>query len=376
MRDLRDAKARVSSSDYSMTPARLSAVFSPALQPLIQEACKVFAQPSGVDFAQVATALALTCAGAVDDRVRFVFDLFDLNGDGILERDGVRGLVACAVHCVVTAHGAVLNCDLDAAVAAAFQQCDDDDSDDFWADVEEADDDDDFERSDSRDDASFDHVHKISRSDFVTFCVNHRLARAFLDVVGLAPRTRRLQEAEDARLKALEFDRAVAAVRPPWTIGFFGEKGTREALLRAQGLPKIVATWLLDIQPFVAPLDDARRYGIILRARRRLTLLVHIEELDQGSSEELREERRMKAAHSARVVTRRCGAGDLCTVALPPLTPGRRHVVSMAVDPCSNVDWSHDLVARGASSTEPTSLWSADFTPPFVARDSHRYVRT
>lgn len=365
-----------------------------------------------VDFVEVLVAFSLTCAGSLEERLRFVFDLFDLDSDGVLERDGLHALMSCISRTAARLQLAppiqqnALEIELAVAAACRYRQhtkgarievhteSDDELSSDEGASSQEM---------SSESDDGFESRFVLTREGFVLFATTESLAARFVRMLSAVPRMKSLLEGCERRncmFRYLEFTRRE---RPEWTIGHQGIKGSQRAR-DAHVLALATAERIFLTKPFFVPLGstvdtnacrNGLSFGVVLELNCKCNLLVHVEEVvpDGGSQLEgggiikgaalqilangippsdidFENDPLMHAVHNARVLRHTCQAEEICTVQLPVLESGIRYTISIALDPGPHQEALLEKLTGefGLRPSKPVPIWSAEVASPCVGK--------
>lgn len=382
-----------------MAPSYRSQFVPPAQQPL---------EPR-VDFVEVLVAFSLTCAGSLEERLRFVFDLFDLDSDGILERDGIRALMSCISRAAARLQLAPpiqqkpLEIDLAVAAACRYRRDAKRESNDVRCDESEdeltSDEGESSQEAPDDNDDDFESQCVIAKEEFVLFATKDSLAAQFVQMLSTVPRMKSLLEECERRVCMFRYLELLRRERPEWTIGHQGLKGSQRAR-DAHVLVMATAEKVFLTSPFFVPIglrldanasSNCDSFGVVLEVKYKCDLLVHVEEVvpDGGSQIEpigivkgataqifangvppsdidFENDLQMQVVHNARVLRHSCDAEKICTVPLPALASGLRYTVSIALDPCSSTEpLLGNLTEQfGLHPSKPVPIWSAELASP------------
>ena len=239
------------------------------------------------DLAELLASIALTAEGTFEDRMRFLFEIFDLDCDGILQRDELHALLSTVARATTKLQLTIASTDgiaIEVAVASALcYSCHSDDLltplNDISESHEDTDEDVDNKSEDNvciKSDAGHEYDSRlpanisndlngssneddslptyITQKDFVLWSVRDAVPCQFRVLCGVASRARALIELWEGRAKQLARRNVVYKVHPRWALAAFGSKGSRNAWA-AQQLAVSLATVTLAATPFIIALS-------------------------------------------------------------------------------------------------------------------------
>ena len=238
------------------------------------------------DLAEILVSVALTAEGTFEDRMWFLFEIFDLNNDGTLQRDELHALLSTVARATTKLQLTLTSTDgiaIEVAVASAL--CYGGRGDDLLsysgiAEIHDhsgnsiGDESEDDVRIASKDEQEYgiclpsnnsDRLSQgsneddvalpeyITQKDFVLWSVQDAVPCQFRVLCGVASRARALIELWEGRAKQLARRNDICKVHPRWALAAFGTKGSRNAWA-AQELAVSLAVVTLASTPFIIAL--------------------------------------------------------------------------------------------------------------------------